>query len=134
MSLPDVVQRLENLSNGLAVVVGGKTGFRFLLRARCGALPAIIEKKSLSAGGVAVRVARRRGSDLAASAGVETGGRDAAGGGAMPCMLSFSRMCNASWIADNAASVGSFAFFGLLAISVVALALILGTRTAARSD
>jgi hypothetical protein len=31
-----------------------------------------------------------------------------------------SRTFNASWIADNAASVGSFIFFGVLAMSIVA--------------
>ena len=48
------LQRLKNLPDGLAVVVGGEAAFRFRLRARRCALPTVIEKK------VAVGGRRRR--------------------------------------------------------------------------
>src|SRR5207253_6961838 len=53
----------------------------------------------------------------------DTGSSDISGGcGGLPgsVSLSTSRTWSASWIADSAASVGSFIFFGVFAMSVVA--------------
>src|SRR5215471_4754992 len=47
-------------------------------------------------------------------------GGGGAGGAAGSGSLGVSRTDSASWIADRAASVGSFIFFGVFAISVVA--------------
>ena len=58
----------------------------------------------------------------AASAGQCSSAAVAGGGGCAPVApaSSVSRTFSASWIADSAASVGSFIFFGVFAMSVVA--------------
>ena len=65
----------------------------------------------------AVRVVRHGGSDTGSSSGCVIGG---GGGDAGAGSGAGSRTLSASWIADSAASVGSFIFLGVFAMSVVA--------------
>src|SRR5262249_21316668 len=68
--------------------------------------------------GAAARTVRHGG--VATGSSSRTGEGGGAGGAAGSGSLGVSRTDSASWIADRAASVGSFIFLGVLAVSVVA--------------
>jgi hypothetical protein len=72
--------------------------------------------------GALVRTVRHGGSETGSSAAAARliDGAGGGGAGAGSGSLTLSRTERASWMADKAASVGSFIFFGVFAISVVA--------------